>query len=136
MQLPKAGAGNISLDVLATADGAQYVRYGYNLQEKQFFIDSGGMLTTSSKPQTAYAANPEWISMTVLVDGAIVELFTDSSASMARSPVHLPLPNGAATTRSFLPAEAPFGLDVGRGAFLSAVPVGVACGVQAAELEL
>ena len=34
---------NISLDVLATPDSAQFVRYGYNTGARQFFIESRGM---------------------------------------------------------------------------------------------
>ena len=78
--------------------------------------------------------------MVVLVDGGVVESFTDSSAAMAGSPVHVvPVPNGAATTRSFLPAQPPFELDPskgGRGVYLGALPAGVSCLLMVADLEL
>ena len=77
--------------------------------------------------------------MVVLVDGGVVESFTDSSAAMAGSPVHVPVPNGAATTRSFLPAQPPFELNPskgGRGVYLGALPAGVSCSLMVADLEL
>ena len=131
---------NISLDVLATPDSAQFVRYGYNTGARQYFIESRGMATTSSSPQKPYAKSPSWISVVVLVDGGMVESFTDSSADMsADSPKRGPVPNGAATTRSFLPNAPPFGLQggaSGRGVYLSALPAGVRCEVSVADLEL
>ena len=73
--------------------------------------------------------------MTVLVDGGVVESFTDSSISMLHSPTQNPWPNGAATTRSFLPANAPFALER-RGIYLSELPEGVQCTVDVADIAL
>ena len=139
-----SSASNVSLEVLATADGVQLARYGFALATRTFFIEHKGLKTTvclfprfilpsissfihfvlplshngvcrgydsqSSHPQTAYPTMPPWFSMVVLVDGGVVESFTDSGFSMASSPKQVPVPNGAVTTRSFLPADAPFGL--------------------------
>ena len=127
---------NISIDVLATADGAQYARYGYALTNRQFFISSGQMSTTGSKPQKPYTgASPSWVSMVVLVDGGVVESFTDSAATIGDGPAHEPWPNGAATTRSFLPTTPPFELSE-RGVYMSALPSGVSCVVDVAQLAL
>ena len=134
--LKGATGGNVSLDVLSSSDGKQFARYGFELATSTFFIASQGMKTTTSKPQRPYATQPEWISMAVLVDGGVVESFTDSSASMATSPKQEPFPNGAVTTRSFLPSAAPFHLNNGgRGAFVT-VPAGASCSLLAADLEL
>jgi hypothetical protein len=59
----------------------------------------------------------------------------DSAAPRAGSPVRLPVPNGAATTRSFVPAVPPLGL-AGRGAYLAALPAGVTCALEVADLAL
>ena len=133
-----ASAANISisLDVLATPDGAQYARYGYALVNQQFFISSKQMSTTGSKPQKPYTGTPpSWVSMVVLVDGGVVESFTDSAAVIGEGPTREPWPNGAATTRSFLPATTPFELSE-RGAYMSALPPGVTCVVEVAQLAL
>ena len=76
--------------------------------------------------------------MVVLVDGGVVESFTDSAADMAsHSPKAVPLPNGAVTTRSFVPSVAPYELNAtGRGAFISALPSGVRCELSMADMEL
>ena len=136
----KTGQLNISLDVLATADGSQWARYGYNIGSRQFFIDHHNMATTTSKEQKPYTAQvPAWISIVALVDGGVVESFTDSAADMAaHSPKHVPLPNGAVTTRSFLPSSPPFELNAstGRGVYISAMPEGVRCELKVADLEL
>eukprot|EP01044_Picomonas_judraskeda_P019000 COSAG03_NODE_3902_length_1766_cov_5.622675_2_plen_247_part_00 len=58
---------NVSLEVLATADGSQLARYGFALDTRTFFIESEGLKTTSSHPQTPYPSMPPWISMVVLV---------------------------------------------------------------------
>eukprot|EP01047_Picozoa_sp_COSAG01_P089466 COSAG01_NODE_21561_length_896_cov_1.328733_1_plen_194_part_00 len=126
---------NFSLDVLATPNQQQWARYGYNLGARQFFVASRGMLTTESKPQKPYVDPPASVSLTVLVDGGVVESFTDSSTDMSASPKRVPWPNGAVTTRSFLPAGAPYELQ-GRGAYLSPLPSGVACSLSVAELAL
>ena len=126
---------NVSLEVLATADGVQLARYGFALDTRTFFIEHKGLKTTvclfspslpsslpvsakrmrgcgsqSSHLQTAYPTMPPWVSMVVMVDGGVVESFTDSGFSMASSPKQVPVPNGAVTTRSFLPADAPFAM--------------------------
>jgi sucrose-6-phosphate hydrolase SacC (GH32 family) len=101
---------NVSLEVLATADGSQLARYGFTLDTRTFFIEDRNLKTTSSHAQTPYPKMPPWFSMVVLVDGGVVESFTDSGFSMASSPKQVPVPNGAVTTRSFLPEKAPFGL--------------------------
>jgi sucrose-6-phosphate hydrolase SacC (GH32 family) len=130
---------NISLDVLATPDSNQFVRYGYNTVKRQFFIESRGMATTSSRPQKPYVAKRlSWISAVVLVDGGIVESFTNSSVDMSVDSSGS-LSNGAATTRSFLPNAPPFDLQggaSGRGVYLSALPAGVGCQVIVADLAL
>ena len=51
------------------------------------------------------------------------------------SPIQLPVPNGAATTRSFMPAAPPLGL-AGRSAYLAALPAGVTCALEVADLAL
>ena len=99
------------------------------------------MLTTESKVQKAYTNVPEWVSLTILVDGGIVESFTDSATDMDNeSPKRVPVPNGAATTRSFLAAGPPFALSGAaggaRGVSLSALPAGVRCGLDVADLVL
>lgn len=134
--LNSATVGNVSLDVLSSADGKQFARYGFDLSTSTFYIASQGLKTTTSKPQRPYTMQPQWISMTVLVDGGVCESFTDSSVSMATSPRQDPFPNGAVTTRSFLPSATPFHLNGGgRGVFLT-VPAGVGCSLLAADLKL
>lgn len=103
-----AAGSNVSLEILATPDSSQLARYGFALETRTFFIETRGLKTTSSKDQTAYPHMPPWFSMVVLVDGGVVESFTDSGFSMAASPKQTPVPNGAVTTRSFLPSNAPF----------------------------
>jgi hypothetical protein len=47
--------------------------------------DSHGFATTPSKAQRPYIARvPGWVSMVLLVDGGVVESFTDSATDMAR----------------------------------------------------
>ena len=84
------------------------------------------------------AKRPSWISAVVLVDGGMVESFTDSSVDMSVD-ASGSLSNGAATTRSFLPNVPPFDLQggtSGRGVYLSALPAGVGCQVTVADLAL